>query len=1316
MNTLHRLHIHALAGGALTALLALAPAHATTPLADQPVFSNLGVPGNLALALSVEFPTVINAAYAGNFAPGTRYLGYFDPLKCYRYRHGTSADDAVQNTTDSTRDDNVSHFYPVGNATASFRCTATGLTDTWSGSFLNWMTMQSIDSFRWALTGGYRRVDSTTMTVLERAWSSGQGSNNNFPFVTGDGGKANPGETAIAEHTPMSWATFRVAVRGHGNQVMISAGGVTSDTFRATALSSATHLPEDASTVANNIVYRLYVRVRVCDSSSSAGGLESNCTAYPAGTYKPTGLIHQYANRFRYSAFGYLNDDNIRRDGGILRAKQKFVGPQVFLPGSLPSSNAAAEWDPETGIYHTNPDSSEATASNTFLGLTGSTPTTAVMQSGVINYLNKFGQTFQGNHKTYDPVGELYYAAVRYFKALGNVTEWTSQGTADAATKARRSDGFPVITTWDDPIEYSCQRNFVLGIGDVNSHADKNVPGTSIGSTNEPARPSGLSTDTIDARVATDKVGQMEGLGSTLGSTEGYNGCCSNNSALMAGIAYEVNTRDIRPDVATQPKTKGKQTIQTYWLDVLEYGVYKNNNQFYLAAKYGGFRVPDGFDPYAATATIDEASWYTTTDLTPGGQKRPDNYFTAADPAQMISGLTRVFKKASDDLKAYTTSFATALPQTALEGNVSYGAKFDTNDWTGEVVASSVVFDGDTGTPSLTEAWLFSNRLTAQIALDSGTGWSTQRRMVTWKLSSGADDYLPPSGSAVAFRHTNLSTGQKAALDTVYRTGDDSADYLNYLRGDRTHEENSTASGSAKIYRNRTNPVGDIVGSRVRPVGPPSAPYSSATNPGYADFKSLRGTRPTVVYVGSNAGMLHAIDGSVGGAGSGRELFAYVPDMLFRGPTETPAVNGLASRGDPEFTHKPLVDGSPAVFDIDFARTQNDTRTGLYGAPTLTPAWRTVLVGAMGKGGRGYFAIDVTNPADWTSESAVAGKVLWEISAAHPDFAELGYTFGEPTAVKTRKWGWVLIFASGYNNSDGRGWFFIVNPRTGALLEKVTTGAGSTTSQAGMAHVQSFVVDRTDGTADAVYAGDLLGNLWRWDLRATTGDYPAPVKLAELTNASNQPQPVTSRPLVVVHPTTNRRYVTVGTGRLLDNTDIVSTVAQSFYAVMDGTGNAFSSSGPGGAAFPITRSQLVQHTDLTRKVEVGSDKRGWWVNMGVDSGNAWRVIAEPSAFYGVVTWVAMYPEASACEPSGQSRVFSVDVFEGQSRLINSSGEIVAYSEVLDGVVIDQRTYSVAGNPRLVACNDQGTCEGLRRQPLGNIGLRRLNWRELPLAD
>jgi type IV pilus assembly protein PilY1 len=1300
MNTERRLRLLPRAGRALAlaALLAAGPTQATTLLADQPVFTNTAVPGNLALAISVEFPTVINAAYQANFVPGTQYLGYFDAKKCYRYYQGNSAHDAGP-----TAGDDVSHFFPVGSATNDFKCTASGLTDTWSGSFLNWLTMQSIDSFRWALTGGYRRVDTTSTTILERAWSSNQGGEANF-YVVGSTSRPSPSATAIAEHTPLSWADIRVGVRTRGNQVLFTRTGTLNSGEPPTGL--ATHYSQTLA-VADATVYRVYARVKVCDNNTTAAGpLEGNCTAYPSGTYKPTGLIHQYSDRFRYSAFGYLtdgsfDDNNLRRDGGVLRAPQKFVGPLNYTPGAAPAINSAREWDPDTGIFFTNPNPTDATTANTFLGLSGAD---AIVQSGVMNYLNKFGQTFQDNHKTFDPVGELYYAAVRYFKALGNVPEWTDQGSANTATKRSRADGFPVITSWNDPIQYSCQRNFILGIGDVNSHADKNVPGTGIGTSNEPARPSTLALDPVNAKTATDKVGALHGLGATLGSSENYGDCCNNNSALMAGIAYDANTQDIRPDMP------GKQTIQTYWLDVLEFGVYKNNNQFYLAAKYGGFRVPDSFDAYGRTTDIPEDLWYTTTDLTPGGQRRPDNYYTAAQPDQMIAGLTRAFENIAASLKAYTTSFATSLPQTALVGNISYGAQYDSSNWSGEVQANTVSFDATTGTPSLTLQWQFSTKLAAQIAESGGTGWDISRRIATWQLTTAATGGAGPAGGGKPFRHASLSAAQKTALNTTYRTGDDSADYLNYLRGDKTHEESSTAAGSARIYRNRTNPVGDIVGSRVRPVGAPAAPFADATNPGYGAFKTAQASRPTVVYVGTNAGLLHAIDGVVTGSAAGRERFAYVPDMLFQDSNTL----GLRSRGDPEFAHKPLVDGSPAAFDLDFSRTQNNARTGVLGGSN---DWRTILVGGMGKGGRGYFALDITDPASMTTEALVTGKVLWEISSAHPDFAELGYTYGEPTAVKTRKWGWVLIFASGYNNSDGKGWFFIVNPRNGALLEKISTGEGTAAAQAGMAHLQSYIVDRTDGTADAVYAGDLLGNLWRWDLRATSGNYPAPVKIAQLTNAASEAQPVTSRPLVLVHPPTNRRYIAVGTGRLLDNSDITNTSAQAFHAVIDGTGYTFATTGPGGAAFPITRAQMVEHTNLTMPVVVDpATKGGWWVNLGVTSGNGWRVITEPSGFYGVVTFTAMLPSTSPCNPSGVSRVYSVDIGTGKSQLINDTDTTIAYSDVLSGVVIEHRTYSVQGKPRLVACNDLGTCSGLRRSPAGAVGLKRLNWRELPLAD
>lgn len=1226
-----------------------------TALADGPVLTGTRVPGNLALALSVEFPTAVSVAHLdGTYSSNNTYLGYFDPNKCYLYNYSA---------TESSR-----HFYPAG---AASNRTCTGGNDSkWSGNFLNWATMQTVDPFRWALTGGYRVVDTSSETIIEKAWASGQGGTGNFP------NRSVTSSTDIARATPFGWTAFKMRVQGLGNKMRFTATGNVDNTPTAY---------DPGGSVSSSSVYEVSVRVKVCDTAATAGPLEANCTAYPAGNYKPTGLLQQYADQLRYSAFGYLNDSNIQRDGGVLRARQKFIGPTSPVVGGTPVANTAAEWDASTGVQVTNPDSTDATATGTSYGVT-------ISNSGVLNYLNKFGQVTPGNYKSYDPVGELYYAAIRYFKNLGNVPEWSNAGSANTATKTTWLDGFPVITTWDDPIQYACQRNFVLGIGDVNTHADKNVPGTITNTSNEPARPSALSTDPMNALTATNRVGVMQGLGTSLGTSYNYNGCCSNNSALMAGIAYEANTTDIRPDNAAVTRTVGKQTVQTYWLDILEYQTWKPNNQFYLAAKFGGAKVPSTFNPLTQTTDLPQEWWSTSGETLTNGtttQARPDNYFVASRPDQMVSGLQKAFAAISADLRAYSTSFATSLPQVALTGTAAFGAQYDTSTWTGDVLANSVSFDATTGDPSLALQWTFSAKLAAQI---SGTGWDTNRRMATY------------NGGGVPFRLASLSTAQKNALDTTYRSGDDRADYLSYLRGDPTHEENSSATGSARIYRSRSRAVGDIVGSKVKPVGPPSAPLSNSSNPGYASFKSTYASRTTMVFVGSNAGVLHAIDGSLTGTSAGREIFAYVPSALFQGPNGTPGTDGLASRGDPDFTHKALVDGQIAVFDIDFGRTQGTTGTD----------WRTVLVGGLGKGGKSYYAIDVTNPAAMTSETAVAGKVLWEFS--HND---LGYTYGEPTAVKTRKYGWVLIFGSGYNNNDGKGYFFVVNPRTGALLEKVATGAGGTSSDAGLAHVQSFVLDRSDGTADSVYAGDLLGNLWRLDLTGSSGSYPAPTKIAQITNAAGNALPITSRPIVLVHPKTGKRHVTVGTGRLLDSSDIASTQSQVFAAIIDGNGYTFNTAAtlPSGITFPIGRAQLAQQTNLTAGVTINAaTQMGWWVDMGTASGGqAWRIITDPSSFFGVVTWASMLPSADACSPGGISRVYSVDVSNGESQLLNTDDTVAAYVAIAN-VVIDHRTYSVNRRAVLVVGDDAGRSSRIKRRAPTTLGLQRLNWRELQLAD
>ncbi len=233
--------------------------------------------------------------------------------------------------------------------------------------------------------------------------------------------------------------------------------------------------------------------------------------------------------------------------------------------------------------------------------------------------------------------------------------------------------------------------------------------------------------------TATNKVGTLHGIGN-IGATQNYGGCCTNNGALMAGLAYDANTKDIRPDDATLPHTKGKQTVQTYWLDILEFQNYKTNNQFYLAAKYGGFNVPDVFDPYTRPTDIPDAWWHTTTDMV-GGQKRPDTYYTAARPDQMVEGLTKAFASIASKLKSYTTSFSTSLPQVTTSGAASFATQFDAKTWSGELVASTLTVDFVSGSPSLTEEWRFTAKLDAQGA---GTGWDTGRVIASYNTATSA--------------------------------------------------------------------------------------------------------------------------------------------------------------------------------------------------------------------------------------------------------------------------------------------------------------------------------------------------------------------------------------------------------------------------------------------------------------------------------------------------------------------------------------------------------------------------------------------------
>ncbi|AEK62468.1 pilus assembly protein [Collimonas fungivorans] len=1249
-------------------------AHAQIALNDTPMFSNINVPSNVLLALSVEYPTATSRAHTDPYSSDSTFIGYFDPGKCYDY-------------------DNTAGYFAASKAAANHVCSG-----QWSGNFLNWATTSTIDPFRWALTGGYRAIDTTTTTVLQKAYMpTTQGREENFPVqaIIRDA-------EMIRGATPFSgkkWRNIYVRVYGFGTSMRISnrydSTTISIDdtpgtfgTFVATAYTAgAKNIP--ASSTTDDATFDIPVLVKVCDPK--AVSLEANCTRYGENIYKPTGLIQNNADKLRFAAFSYLNDSNLWRDGGVLRTRMKSVGPKTPVPGSTSLDNWQKEWDPATGIFVDNPDSADAAA-------TGKATGSTIANSGVINYLNKFGLASQ-IYKVADPVSELYYAAIRYLRHAGNVPEYTN------GLDATMADGFPVITNWDDPVQYACQRNFIIGIGDENTHADSNLPGSKIASWAEPAMPtsvtadvpvSGTTSSAIDVRLATNKVGALEGLGN-LGEQHPTWCCGDGGSYFIAGLAYAAHTSDLRPNDFTKTvlDANGKQvtsksfqtTATTYWLDVMERNIERPNNQYWLAAKYGGFTVPDGYSTYGNTAALAQSSWNKTGDTDRNRNLRPDNYYDAGKASLMVSSLTDAFKNINS-ASQFSSALAVASPVAVTDGTVSYSTQYFSANWSGDVIASALQFDASTGQAVATAAaWNARLLLEKQAAggngngNGNGNGWDTQRFIAT---SDG--------GKGVPFRAANIGNAGNAAALAV--AGVTTTDVVNFLRGDRSKEGNP--------FRQRAYLLGDIVTSKAYPVGAPDKPYADSNNPGYSSFVNAQKNRSTVVYVGANDGMLHAFDGGLSG---GKELFAYVPSFLYQGPTATPAVNGLASLTSATYIHHFFVDATPLVTDVDFGRA---------GAANSSADWRSLLIGGLGKGGKGYYALDVTNPDTLSDETNLAKAVLWEFTDA-----TMGYSYGPPVVVKTAKYGWVVILTSGYNNADGKGYFYIVNPSNGKLLEPpIPTGAGSVSASAGLAQATAYIGDYTDYTADAVYAGDLLGNVWRLDLTKTTGTaYDAPTQIALLTDSSSTAavQPVTTRPLIEVDKNSLKRYVLIGTGKLLADSDIKSSQQQTFYAINDGTGSHFDTSASLPTVvgkYPITRANLNNDTNVINGIGATPQKpSGWYIDLGQNANHiAQRVTSQAATNGGIVSFAANLPDGDVCTPSGSNDNYAVSYGTGKSQY--SDQPFVTTAGLNNGIYFA----NVNGKVKVVTSNTDGKSKLNDPAASLNNPFNRLNWRQIPVEN
>lgn len=530
-------------------------------------------------------------------------------------------------------------------------------------------------------------------------------------------------------------------------------------------------------------------------------------------------------------------------------------------------------------------------------------------------------------------------------------------------------------------------------------------------------------------------------------------------------------------------------------------------------------------------------------------------YLAATSPAALVSSLNAILVS----IQAGTLSTTSAAVNSAslITGTTIYQTTYTSSDtpyqdWTGNVLAYGI--DVATGVLNTTPTWQAAVQLDQQVCgagvtvpLGGPTGGpggcsntTSNRLIATWN---------PVTLAGAPFEWGNLASAQQTQLgaQTV----------LNYLRGDTSLEKRNGGS-----YRNRSELLGDITDSNPIYVGTPTGPYSDAS---YATFVAAQSTRPAVIYVGANDGMLHAINTT-----TGNEQFAFVPNGVF---------GNLSSLSAPLYNqgHKFFVDGSPTAGD----------------ALLSDGYWHTLLVGGEGAGGNTMFAMDVTAPQNITSESTLASKVLWEFSDS-----DMGLSYSQPAIARINANpvvdagsgltvpGFAVFFGNGYNSPSGHAILYAVHPKTGAIIAKIdlcskVAGACSTSLPDGLSGVVAANANGLLGApVDMIYAGDLQGNLWAINVTSSNPASWQVRRLFQATDSSNNPQPITGTPSVSLNPnfpTNPGLMVFFGTGQLLNTNDLSSSQTQSFYGVWDNCNYA----GPLSSCTAATRSNLQAQTITT---------------------------------------------------------------------------------------------------------------------------------------
>ncbi len=799
----------------------------------------------------------------------------------------------------------------------------------------------------------------------------------------------------------------------------------------------------------------------------------------------------------------------------------------------------------------------------------------------------------------------------------------------------------------------------------------------------------------------------------------------SPNSRSMADIGFHYWATDLRPDFQLDPQKKlkvspylGDRTTGVTGSTPLTPGdVWQDNQEIYwnpvnnpatwphLVQYMIGFGV-DGTIPATDANYLRLRKGQTIWPMIPTGdtaEKIDDmwhaainsrgQFFAAANPDELVDAMRRIIASVVAQSNSSTPA-AISLP-ILTGGNSTYQGGYDTMGWAGRLIRRKISATGQI----LGAEWNAACILTGGDCEDppaTHTARDPNSRVII--TSNG-------QGTGIPFRITSLTTAQRAALDS---DGFGTA-RVNYIRGDRTQE----SAPATPLMRSRSSVLGAIINGEPAYVSAPRSGYHDAFPAGspeavaaaadeedsYAGYQNAQRARAPAVYAGANDGMLHAFD-----AASGKELWAYIPSVLI----ENGRLFNMTERS------------SGLIPGVDSAAREADV--------FIRGEWRTILLGSLRLGGRGIYALDVTNPNPG-SETAASGTdriALWEFTsgttastAGDPPCAtgsrtcaSLGYTYDSANVARIKYQNkWVAVVSSGYfpdkaevaakpgdinEAAASRTSLLVIDLETGKLIREIRTSTAPQTLPSGFKTFglsTPMVYDEgSDEVDDIVYAGDLAGNLWRFDLSDDTD--PANWKVDLMFSSYGNggavnpgEQPIAFNPTALRDPSTRRAIIVVGTGKYLggDDRSSLGVKEQAWYGIRD--------YGTASTHYPIRVNQLItqalnQPTGSSDRsitgytaptatllstvpfMRVGKESggvavtdsvraHGWRVRLNIPSANGERaqrrpipmVTANVALVYGLIP-----NSANPCDPGNRYSVMALDGATGAA-LALASGEV-----------------------------------------------------------